>query len=52
MKRWTSLTNWQAYVWLLRHDSEARWFWTKELLITKKGALKDAVGDNLRTYGV
>jgi hypothetical protein len=52
MKRWTSLTNWQAYRWLLRYDSEATWLWTKEFVMADKGTLKLAVRDNLRDYGV
>jgi len=49
MLRVTAMTRYQAFRWLWRFDSEAKWFW---LLCFVKGAdLKEDVWINLRDYG-
>lgn len=43
------MTRWQAFMWLWRHDAEARWFWFKRWLTGTH--LKHAVMDNYRDFG-
>lgn len=50
MLRVTAMTDYQALRWLWRHDSEARWFWLGRFIFSNN--LRDAVEDNLYTYGV
>ena len=45
-----TLTKWQAFMWLWRHDPEARWLWFKAWL--SGSHLKYAVQDNLRDFGI
>lgn len=43
------MTRWQAFMWLWRHDSEARWHWFKCCIM--RADLRKDVTINLRDYG-
>ncbi len=49
MKNIKTITNWQAFVFLWRHDPEARWFWFKCFI--KFTDLREDVEINLRSFG-
>lgn len=49
MLRVTSLTNYKAFRWLWRFDSEAKWYWLKCFALRKN--LKQDVEINLRDFG-
>ncbi|WP_430010232.1 hypothetical protein [Methylophaga lonarensis] len=44
------MTRWQAFIWLWRHDSEARWLWFRYWLM--RADLRIDVQINLRDFGV
>jgi|GEM_PF-2407061 len=45
-----AMSKYQAYRWLLRHDNEAWWHWTKCFL--KGSDLREDVAINHRDFGV
>ena len=56
MLRWTAMSNYQAFRWLWRYDSDAKWFWLityiKMALLRDTEELRGCVGDNLHDFGV
>jgi hypothetical protein len=48
MLRYTAMSNYQAFRWLLRFDSEAKLFWLWAFLL--QANLSECVGDNLYPY--
>jgi hypothetical protein len=50
MKTVNTISRWAAFVWLWRHDSEARWFWLWQFL--KGHNLREEVACNLRDFGL
>ena len=50
MLRVTAMTKYQAFRWLWRFDSDARFFWLKCFILGHD--LKQDVGINLRDFGV
>lgn len=51
MKKWNQLTRYQAFRWLWRFDSEAKWYWLRVYLFSKSN-LQDDVWQNLKDFGV
>ncbi|AWL11914.1 hypothetical protein HMF8227_01439 [Saliniradius amylolyticus] len=50
MKTVNTISKWAAFVWLWRHDAEAKWYWLRQLI---KGVdLREAVADNLMDFGL
>ena len=50
MLRHTAMSRYQAFRWLWRFDSEAKWFWL--WCYVKNENLKEDVAINLRDFGV
>lgn len=50
MLRVTAMTNYQAFRWLWRFDSEAKFYWLKCFILGS--SLKESVADNLQDFGV
>jgi hypothetical protein len=50
MKTINTISRRAAFVWLWRHDSEARWFWLLQYI--KGHDLRLDVAINLRAYGL
>lgn len=49
MKSAMTLSNWAAFVWLWRHDPEAKWFWL--CCYIKHAELQEDVAINYATFG-
>lgn len=49
MLRITSMTQYQAYMWLCSRDPEAEWFWT-DIYLNKNADLREDVFINIRDF--
>jgi hypothetical protein len=49
MKTVNTISRWAAFVWLWRHDSEARWFWLWCYL--RGHNVREDMACNLRDFG-
>lgn len=50
MKTVNTISRWAAFIWLWRHDSEAKWFWLRAYLAGAN--LRGDVAINLRDFGL
>lgn len=50
MKRLTAFTEFECVLWLIKHDGEARWYWIKHYIFSRK-SLYPAILDNFSDFG-